>query len=105
LEVEILDAAMSRSSDRIVSSPTHDLRPLYPVTGRIRNNSTFTARSLRVRISVLDTTMKEVDGTELDIKTPIPPGSVRAFDQQIQIMPPGGKWTWNYDVVSVETAQ
>lgn len=99
-DIEVFDARMWPSEARIISSPKGDMRPLYRVAGRIRNNSGIEIGEVKLRISVRDRSETEVDGADISLTIPIPPGSTRAFDKQIQVLPPPN-WTWAYEVVSV----
>lgn len=97
--VELQDMVMTRSGAQIISGK--DLRPVYIIEGRIKNNSPrdITAVSIRVSVRKGDT---EVDGTDLRIESLVPGGAVRSFRRQIQVMPPKSGMNWAYEVTAVQ---
>lgn len=95
--IEIFDGEMRKSSAFRLSG---DLRPIWIVSGRIRNNSSSELGHVTVRINVTGkATSDQFDGATLKIDTDIPPGSVGSFTRDIQIMPPTVPWAWSYDIV------
>ncbi len=82
-----------------------DLRPIWIVSGRIRNNSDVEVKSVSIRIQITSKTKDEdkvVDATTLTIDTDIPPDSVSSFSRTVQLMPPNTEWNWNYDVINAK---
>ncbi len=87
-----------------------DLRPIWIVSGRIRNNSEVEVKSISIRIEVThkaidklgNSTNGVVDATTLIINMDIPADSVGSFSRTVQLMPPAGSWDWNYDVIKAE---
>ena len=97
--LELFDGEMRKSTAFRLSG---DLRPIWIVSGRIRNNSSSEVGSVTIRISINATsTQDQFDGATLAIDTDIPPGSVGSFSREIQIMPPAVPWGWSYDIVKV----
>jgi hypothetical protein len=104
-KIQVLDdASMSTRAQRIVASPKGDMRPIYRVVGRMRNDSPVEIVKVHLRISILDQSRTEVDGADIALGIDIPPGATRAFDQEIQVLPPP-KWTWNCEVISATPKQ
>jgi len=94
------DMTMRRSSAFRIDG---DLRPIWNISGRIRNNSDVEVKSISIRIQVTEkATEKVVDAAMLVIDTDIPPDSVSSFSRTVQLMPPDTQWNWNYDVVKAE---
>jgi len=102
------DMTMRRSSAFRIDG---DLRPIWNVSGRIRNNSDVDVKSVSIRIEVTqkaidklgNATNSVVDSATLVIDMDIPADSVGSFSRTIQLMPPpDAKWTWNYDVIKAE---
>jgi len=78
-----------------------DLRPFYVVSGRIQNNSPYTVIGVRLFVQV-STAHGKQDSAVLSLKTNILPGEPQTFQQTIQLLPPPGKWNWQYEALSVE---
>jgi hypothetical protein len=101
-KIEVLDAVMSPSERRIVASPKGDMRPYYRVGGRMRNNSAVEIAKVDLRITIRNGRSRtEVDGADISLSITLPPGATRAFDQEIQVLPPPN-WTsdWTCEAVS-----
>jgi hypothetical protein len=77
-----------------------DQRPFYFVQGRIQNNSQYTVTGVRFFVQILAVGAKQ-DSAVLSLKTNILPGEPQTF-QTIQLLPPPGKWNWQYEALSVE---
>jgi hypothetical protein len=78
-----------------------DLRPFYRVSGRIRNNSPYTVTALRLFLKVWTPSGKQ-DSAVLTLKKDILPSEAQTFEEEIQLLPPPGKWNWQYEVLSIE---
>jgi hypothetical protein len=77
-----------------------DLRPIWIVSGRIRNLSDVEVKSVSIRIEIdLKGEPTSVDSTILTVDTEIQPHSVGSFSRSIQLMPPDKAWEWDYNVV------
>jgi hypothetical protein len=99
-KIQVLDdTSMGPSERRSVAAPKGDMRPLYRVVGRLRNDSAVEIGAVHLRISILDGSMKEVDGADISLSMDLPPGATRAFDQEIQVLPPP-KYRWTCEVIS-----
>jgi hypothetical protein len=95
-QIELFDGSMVRSNERIL---TGDLRPLWIVSGRIRNHSGEDIAHLRLQIQIFER-QNEGNGTlrdvaNLDFETDIPAGVVGSFSRQVQLLPPQKAWDWN----------
>jgi hypothetical protein len=90
--------SMQKSSKFSVSG---DLRPFYRVAGRIGNNSPSTVIAVRLLVQVWTPNGKQ-DSAVLNIKTNILPSEAQTFEQEIQLLPPPGKWNWQYEALSIE---
>ena len=98
-ELEFSDLSMQKSSKFSING---DQRPFYLVAGRIQNHSPYaTVTSVRLFIGVWGTDGKQ-DSAVLDLKTDILPGQTQSFKQDCQLLPPPGKWNWQYEALSVE---
>jgi hypothetical protein len=94
------DMTMRRSSAFRIDG---DLRPIWNVSGRIRNNSDVEVKSVSIRIQVTEkATDRVVDAATLVIDISIPPDSVGSFSRTVQLMPPETQWNWNYDVINAK---
>ena len=97
-QVELMDPRVSFSS--------YDGRP-DRITGRAKNNSTFTLESVEVRLlfqDCLPTGNCETIGDEKEeISVDVPPSQSRDFNQSIYgpILSPKGKIEWSYQLISV----
>jgi hypothetical protein len=105
-KIKVLDDTFIRPSERrIIASSKGDMRPFYRVVGRMQNNSAVEIGEVHLRISILDQRSKiEADGADISLSIPIPPGATRAFDQEIQVLPPLN-WTWTCEVISATPKQ
>ena len=97
-QLEFSDLVMQKSSKFSING---DLRPFYVVSGRIQNNSPFTVTGVRLFVQVWTVHGKQ-DSAVLSLKTNILPGGAQTFQQTIQLLPPPGKWNWQYEALSVE---
>jgi hypothetical protein len=93
--LDLSDLKMFKSSAFPVSG---DLRPLWTTTGRIKNNTTFTLKEVRLQIHINNPRGDEADSAQLVVKTPIPPMGTISFEQNIQVLPPT-KWEWTCNIV------
>jgi hypothetical protein len=97
-QLEFSDLEMRRSSKFSING---DLRPFYRVSGRIQNNSPYTVTAVRFFVQVWTANGKQ-DSAVLNLKTNILPSEAQTFMQDIQLLPPPGKWNWQYEALSVE---
>jgi hypothetical protein len=97
-QLEFSSLVMQKSSKFSVNG---DLRPFYVVSGRIQNNSPYTVVGVRLFVQVWTAQGKQ-DSAVLSLKTNILPGEPQTFQQTIQLLPPPGKWNWQYEALSVE---
>jgi hypothetical protein len=88
-----------RSSNKF--SVSGDLRPHYVVSGRVFNTSRHTITLVRLFVQIYDAAGKK-DSAILNLKTEILPDETQAFQQEVQILPPAGKWNWQYEALSVD---
>jgi hypothetical protein len=103
-QIELFDGSMARSNERIL---TGDLRPLWIVSGRIRNYSGEDLAHLRLQVHIFER-RNEGNGTlrdeaNLDLETDIPAGGVGSFSRQVQLLPPPKAWDWDWVVVEART--
>lgn len=99
--IDLFDMVMARSRAYKVSG---DLRPIWIVSGRLRNNTALAIGHVRLHISLIDKrTNSEVDGSDLDLVTNIRPWSVGSFSQEVQVLPPNKPWYWKSEAVHVES--
>jgi hypothetical protein len=76
-----------------------DLRPIWIVSGRIRNNSPAEISSVTIEINIVPRTDPlPVDSATLVIETDLPPDAVGSFSREIHILPPKGGWDFTYSV-------
>jgi len=95
--IDPFDMTMKRSTAFRMDG---DLRPIWIVSGRIRNRSDVEVKSVSIHIEIdLKGTYTSVDSTVLTLETEIQPHSVGSFSRSIQLMPPNDAWEWKYDVV------
>jgi hypothetical protein len=77
------------------------------ITGRIRNNSTYSLGSLELRLVFQDCLAQggceTVDDEKTDIYASVPPGQSRDFDDYLggAALSPKGRITWTYQILSV----
>jgi hypothetical protein len=97
-EIELFDGMAHPSEERAL---TGDLRPVWIVSGRIRNSSSKELGGLRVRFFVTARGKPEEieDETILDFPTDILPSSVGSFSRKIQLLPPRGAYDWDWKVI------
>jgi hypothetical protein len=94
--VELFDGVMQRSTAIQLSG---DLRPIWIVSGRIRNNSFSELASVSIQINITSrSTSETVDGAVLVVDTDIPSGSVGSFSREVHILPPNGGFDWTYEI-------
>ncbi len=97
LLIELVEGNMRRSTAFRIDG---DLRPVWTVSGRIRNHSSSELKSVSLKIQIqAKSTADVVDENVLVVDTEIPPGSISSFSRDIQIMPPDIPWAWNYHAV------
>ena len=97
-QLEFSGLSMQKSSKFSING---DLRPFYRVAGRIQNNSPYTVTAVRFFVQVWTANGKQ-DSAVLNLKTDILPSEAQTFEQEIQLLPPPGKWNWQYEALSVE---
>jgi hypothetical protein len=100
-KIELFDGVMRRSNDRVVTGDL--MRPLWIVSGRIRNYSGEDLAHLQLQIHIFQR-RNEGNGTlrdeaSLDFETDIPAGTVGAFSRQVQLLPPQNAWDWDWVVI------
>jgi hypothetical protein len=79
-----------------------DLRPIWIVTGRIKNNFRDDIKSVRVRLVAYDKSEANdtvLDTADFDVED-IPALEARAFRRDVQLMIYQGKFRWNYEFLS-----
>jgi hypothetical protein len=90
------DTRLSPSSDKIVSSPTADLRPVWVVSGRVRNVCQTDLSDLSFRIEVSRKKTGELlDTAEILLKGTAFASTTRGFVQNVQLRIPSPDWTWD----------
>lgn len=94
--IYLFDGNMERSSAFRLEG---DLRPLWIVSGRIRNDSATELKSVTVKISIISSaSSNELDTAQLTVDSDIPPGSVVSFKRGVQLLPPSSGWRWSWTV-------
>ncbi len=77
------------------------------ITGRIRNNSTYSLGSLELRLVFQDClaegACETVDDEKTNIDASVPPGQSRDFEDYLPgvALSPKGRITWTYQILSV----
>jgi hypothetical protein len=102
-ELEIFDTEMVLTN----AIPTRaDQRPVYKVSGRIRNHMMYPVDEVWLKIDLYDA----ISGTNADsalvkLENLGLEGndSVVSFSRTIQILPPKTTWGWRYDIVQAKT--
>jgi hypothetical protein len=98
--IDVFDGRVQRSKAFRIDG---DLRPIWIVTGRIRNHSDKEIKSVTLRIDITPkSTAQVVDETTLTIDIDILPYAVGSFSRDIQMMPPNTDWDWTYGVINVD---
>jgi len=96
-QIEVFDASMRRSDTRMM---TGDLRPIWVVSGRIKNNSPQQLAEVLLRITVVKRgTVEPVDEADLRLDTDIAPLGVSSFSRNVQLLPPQQAWEWDLEVI------
>ncbi len=57
-----------------------------------------------MRILIYDALGEEADSAQLTVTTLIPPQDTVSFEENIQVLPPAGKWSWMCDLVQAVVA-
>ncbi len=70
------------------------------VTGRVRNQSDKAVKSIKVRITLSDST-GPIDGADAYASVEVPPGETRSFNTSACGLRESPGWTWNYKVLEV----
>jgi hypothetical protein len=97
--IELVDGKMERSKAFRIDG---DLRPIWTVSGRIKNWSPWDIKSVTIRIDISSRGSSQVvDQATLQIDADIPSESIGSFSREIQILPPNTAWQWSYEVVNV----
>ncbi len=100
-QLDLFDLVMVKSPEIPLNG---DLRPIWTVSGRIRNLTTFSIKGVQIQVHILyKSNSLEADSARFEVNTPIPPLETIAFKQDIQVQPPKEKWGWTYDVVGAKT--
>lgn len=95
LEIIATDTALARASSAVVPM-TGDLRPLWRVSGRVRNRCPNQFSDVTYLIHIYrKNTIEELDSTELIISGTIEPDSTRGFEQTVHLRINEPKWEWN----------
>jgi hypothetical protein len=76
-----------------------DLRPIWIVSGRIRNRSDVEIKSISLSFDIsTKSAYALVDTANITIDTDIEPHSVASFSREVQVLPPDSEWTWYWHV-------
>ena len=95
--ISLSDGNMDRSTAFRIDG---DLRPLWIVSGRIRNNSATELRSVILKISIISKASSiELDTAQLTVDADFPPDSAVSFKRTVQLLPPSSGWGWTWSVV------
>jgi hypothetical protein len=70
------------------------------ITGRVRNHSEKTLKSIKVRVELSDPT-GTIDGADTDISVEVPSGETRSFSSSVCGLRESPGWTWSYNVLEV----
>jgi hypothetical protein len=97
-QLDLIGLTMSKSRAFIATGG--DLRPLWTVRGRIKNHTApaVSIKEIRLHIRIYDAAGEEADSALLTVRTLIPPQDTVSFEENIQVMPPDGKWSWMCDL-------
>lgn len=71
------------------------------VTGRVRNQSEKTLKSIKFRVTLSDST-GPIDGADASVFVEVPPGETRSFNANVCGLRESPGWTWNYSVLEVQ---
>ena len=95
--IDVVEGKLQRSSAFRIDG---DLRPVWIVTGRVRNLSDVEIKSFSLKIDILSKPSSDlVDEAILVVDTDILPGAVGSFSREIQILPPKTPWEWTCDPI------
>ncbi len=70
------------------------------VTGRVRNHSERTLKSIKFRVTLSDST-GPIDGADSSAFVEVPSGETRSFSTSVCGLRESTGWTWSYDVLEV----
>jgi len=70
------------------------------VTGRVRNHSEKTVKSIKFRITLSDST-GAIDGADASALVEVPSGETRSFSTSVCGLRESPGWTWSYSVLEV----
>jgi len=70
------------------------------VTGRVRNQSERTLKSIKLRITLSDST-GPIDGADASAFVQVPSGETRSFNASVCGLRESPGWTWSYSVLEV----
>jgi len=99
-QLELFDLTMVKSSAYRLSG---DLRPIYIVSGRIKNATGFTVKDVQIQVHIIRKAGGlEVDSSRLTVGTPIPALETISFRQEIQIQPSQSAWEWTYEPIEAK---
>jgi len=70
------------------------------VTGRVRNHSERTLKSIKLRITLSDST-GPIDGADASTFVEVPAGETRSFSASVCGLRESPGWTWSYSLLEV----
>jgi hypothetical protein len=94
--VKLFDPKIERSKAFRIDG---DLRPIWIVSGRIRNLSDIDIKSVSISVRVESRSpFALLDESILTIDTDIPAHSITSFSRDVQLLPPNVPWQWAWSV-------
>jgi hypothetical protein len=97
--IDVTEAKIRRSTAFRLDG---DLRPVWTVTGRLRNLSSIEIKSVSLKIGIFKKSDSEVvDEAILVIDMDLLPSGIGSFSRDIQILPPESPWGWSCEPIKV----
>ena len=106
IEVSQTDTWMVKSKDQIISSPSGDLRPVWTISGRVRNSCPSDFSDLILRVEAFrKNTDEQLDSAEVVLHGTTSAFSTRGFVQNVQLRIPRPDYDWNMTPVGARLAK
>jgi C4-dicarboxylate transporter len=97
-QISLFDMRMEKSAKFSISG---DLRPIWTVNGRIKNDSAMDLKEVKIEVDLFTLkTMERIDSAFITVSSFVPAMGVTAFRQEIHLQPGREPSTWSAVVVA-----